>query len=221
MTMNTQEPAWIEWTGGDCPVAAGTDCEVQFRNGYISRDDDPEEWEWNRQSECRDFEIIAYRVWQTAWQAQALAAGWSPPTAPDLATVLAFESGKESMRAEIERLNNAIKTQAAAVRTLRANEETELSQLREERKKWHGAISALDSERAANAILTAEFEMLRLDLDAKDALNVSAYYAGMKAGWNFCVNEDQINFAAAIASTEHIAELQRINAARQALGDPA
>lgn len=107
--MDIEQPAWIEWTGGDCPVAPGTDCEVRFRNGYTSRDDDPEEWEWNRQSECRDYEIIAYRVWQTAWQAQALAAGWSPSTAPDLATVPAFESGQESMRAENERLRDALR----------------------------------------------------------------------------------------------------------------
>ena len=79
---------------------------------------------------------------------------------------LAYESGQQSMQAEIERLNKAIKTQATAVRTLRANEETELNQLREERKKWHGAISTLDSERAANAILTTEIERLRAALRA-------------------------------------------------------
>lgn len=59
--MDIEQPAWIEWTGGDCPVAPGTDCEVQFRNGYTLRDDAPEDWAWNRQSECRDYEIIAYR----------------------------------------------------------------------------------------------------------------------------------------------------------------
>lgn len=56
--------------------------------------------------------------------------------------------------AEIARLNIALKMQAAAVRTLHANEQTEINMLRAKAREAHIAIATLDSEREANAILT-------------------------------------------------------------------
>jgi len=67
----------------------------------------------------------------------------------------------EAQAAEIVRLRAAIKSQASAVRTLQANEQTEINILRAKRHEWHIAISSLDSEREANALLTAEIERLR------------------------------------------------------------
>lgn len=61
--MNT--PEWIEWSGGECPVLPGSDCEVKFRDGGTIRDCEPETWTWSQDNEyvCRDREIVAYRLW--------------------------------------------------------------------------------------------------------------------------------------------------------------
>jgi hypothetical protein len=67
----------------------------------------------------------------------------------------------DAQAAEIARLREAIKTQASAVRMLQANEQTEINILRKQRNEWHHAVSSLDSEREANALLTAEIERLR------------------------------------------------------------
>lgn len=61
-----------------------------------------------------------------------------------------------------------------------------------------------------------ERERLKLDLQAKDCLQVSAYHAGMKHGWNCAISGDMAAYDAAI-STEHIAELRSVNEARDAL----
>lgn len=80
--------------------------------------------------------------------------------------------------ARIAELDAAIKLQAAAVRTLHHNEQTEINVLRRKSSEAHCAIMALDSERAVNAILTDELDAARAtirrlqnDLQAhKDAL---------------------------------------------------
>lgn len=74
-----------------------------------------------------------------------------------------------------------------------------------------------DIAEAADAIeaLTAEVERLKLDLQAKDCLQDSAYQAGMKHGWNCAVSGDRDAYDTAISS-EHIAELRRVNEARDA-----
>lgn len=71
----------------------------------------------------------------------------------------------EAQAAEIVKLEKAIKVQASAVRTLQANEETEINILRQQKREWHQAVSSLDSEREANAILTAEVDRLREALE--------------------------------------------------------
>ncbi len=73
----------------------------------------------------------------------------------------AIDGAMAAACAEIEKLEKAMKVQASAVRTLQANEETEINILRQQKREWHQAVSSLDSEREANAILTAEIERLR------------------------------------------------------------
>ena len=65
--------------------------------------------------------------------------------------------------------------------------------------------------------LTAEVDRLRLDVEAQEALQVSAYHAGLRAGWNFGVSDDNAGMQAAMANTDHIKELHRIREARAAL----
>jgi hypothetical protein len=80
------------------------------------------------------------------------------------------------MAAEIERLQEAIERQASAIRTLHANEQTEINTLRKKRHEWHHAVSSLDSEREANARLTDEVERLTAERDA---------LAGIVRGWHW------------------------------------
>lgn len=77
----------------------------------------------------------------------------------------------EAQAAEIERLREAIERQASAIRTLHANEQTEINTLRKKRHEWHHAVSSLESEREANALLTAEIERLTAERDAAVAAN--------------------------------------------------
>lgn len=81
--------------------------------------------------------------------------------------------------------------------------------------------SAEREERLAARVreLEASNARLRLDVEAQEALQVSAYHSGLKAGWNFCVSDDDLGYQAAMASTEHIRELRRIRSTRQALAD--
>lgn len=74
---------------------------------------------------------------------------------------------------EIESLRAAIERQRGAARTIMIHEAGELRALRAKRVEWHAATSTLDSEREANAILTAENERLRAAL---------AFYAD-EANW--------------------------------------
>lgn len=67
----------------------------------------------------------------------------------------------EELRAEVERKDETIKRQAAAVRTLHHNEQTEINQLRAKVRSEYQASATLDSEREANAILTRELDEAR------------------------------------------------------------
>jgi hypothetical protein len=62
-------------------------------------------------------------------------------------------------------LENAIKIQASAVKTLEAAEDRELNKLRKQEVDMHQALRQLESEREMNAILTDEIERLRAELD--------------------------------------------------------
>lgn len=83
---------------------------------------------------------------------------------------------------------------------------------------WNGWTTLTESE-AADLIETQvrEIERLRLDVEAQEALQVSAYHAGLRAGWNFGVSDDNAGMQAAMANTDHIKELRRIREARAAL----
>lgn len=77
---------------------------------------------------------------------------------------------------EIERLREAIKVQANAVRSLHYSETTEINRLRKTEREAHIAIETLDSERKANALLTDEIERLREALGSvKDCLEDKNY----------------------------------------------
>lgn len=85
---------------------------------------------------------------------------------------------------EIERLRAAIERQRGAARTIMIHEAGELRELRAKRVEWHAATSTLDSEREANAILTAENERLRaaaIDVAASLAAAISLLERGGKA----------------------------------------
>lgn len=73
--------------------------------------------------------------------------------------------------------------------------------------------------RTTLAAQQARIEALELDLRARDCLQDSAYQAGMKHGWNCAITDDRAAYDASMSS-EHIAELRRINEARAALKEP-
>lgn len=54
-----QEPQWIEWSGGDCPVSANTLIEAKGKTGDITKDTASGfDWQWDGAS----YDIAAYRV---------------------------------------------------------------------------------------------------------------------------------------------------------------
>jgi peptidoglycan hydrolase-like amidase len=86
--------------------------------------------------------------------------------AADQAAAAVITAAMAEKDADIARKDEAIKRQAAAVRTLQASEATEINILRKERHKAHEAIKTLESERAANALLTDELEATKAELQA-------------------------------------------------------
>lgn len=51
---------WIEWNGGDCPVAGGVKVDIQFRDGEVHAWENPKHWLWT--NDQGDGTIIAYRI---------------------------------------------------------------------------------------------------------------------------------------------------------------
>lgn len=64
---------------------------------------------------------------------------------------------------------------------------------------------------------SAEIERLKLDVEAQEALHVSAYKAGVQFGWNCGFTNATDRYHEAMQGTEHIEELKRIREARAAL----
>lgn len=92
----------------------------------------------------------------------------------NLAVATALMREAMDLQEENNRLTTAIRLQANAIRTLRMCEETEINRLRKLEFKAQIAGFTLDSERAANALLTednerlnAEVERLRAELGGK------------------------------------------------------
>lgn len=56
---NEQWSEWLEWSGGECQVPDGSDCQVRFRCGEEDGDGSPELWDWSHSGHAAD--IIAYR----------------------------------------------------------------------------------------------------------------------------------------------------------------
>lgn len=81
----------------------------------------------------------------------------------------------------------------------------------------HERITAALSTPKRDEEQAGEIERLKLDLEAQECLQDSAYKAGVKHGWNLCVNDEEDGYQRIANNTEHIAELRRIRADRAAL----
>jgi len=77
---------------------------------------------------------------------------------------------RDALARDLDDAYRAMKLQAAAVRTLQANEATEINMLREKSRFEHVAVATLDSERAANARLTEELEAAEAERDRLAAM---------------------------------------------------
>ncbi len=53
---------WIEWTGGECPVAAETTVEIKLRSGHTDRDEASHITWFKHDWGARRSDIVAYRV---------------------------------------------------------------------------------------------------------------------------------------------------------------
>jgi len=60
LTGTPAEDGWIEWCGGECPVADGVMVDVRFRCGEEEFYCSGVEWDWTHNHPTHD--IIAYRV---------------------------------------------------------------------------------------------------------------------------------------------------------------
>jgi hypothetical protein len=69
--MSNSENEWIEWAGGECPVALDARVDVRFRDGveHIGLNNEAHVYHWQHLSQGRapngfkpDHDIIAYRV---------------------------------------------------------------------------------------------------------------------------------------------------------------
>ncbi len=80
-----------------------------------------------------------------------------------------------------------------------------------------GLLDAAIRQAERVVALQREIALLKLDVEAQEALQVSAYRAVVQFGWNcgFCNATDR--YQEAMQGTEHIAELRRIREARAAL----
>ncbi len=54
------DAGWIEWNGGECPVAPLTRIEARIRAGKTAIQD-AEDWNWSHLPDCKG-DIIAYRI---------------------------------------------------------------------------------------------------------------------------------------------------------------
>lgn len=78
------------------------------------------------------------------------------------------------------------------------------------------------SEREASQLgeitrLRRQVEWLKVDVETQEALQVSAYKAGVSLGWNLGVSDDNEGLRRALDGTEHVAKLRQIREARTKL----
>ena len=129
-----------------------------------------------------------------------------------------LEASQESLADQLE----ARKEQADRITELEADN-AKLKAMQEDDSElltiayMDGSHRSTKAHRAKIAQQDAVIAGLRLDIEAQEALQVSAYHAGMKLGWNCAVTDDREKYDQAIAGTEHVKELHRIRKARQAL----
>ena len=53
---------WIDWAGGECPVADGTICQIMLRNRDQADTRTPEDWRWSAGGGSGSSDIIKYRL---------------------------------------------------------------------------------------------------------------------------------------------------------------
>ena len=82
-------------------------------------------------------------------------------SSPERETCLDALNEIKRLRNEIDRLREGVKVQANAVKMLDRCRDTEVARLRETHRQADIAANTLDSEREANALLTAENERMR------------------------------------------------------------
>lgn len=78
-------------------------------------------------------------------------------------------------------------------------------------------LEALEATPKRDEEQAGEEKRLKLDLEAQECLQDSAYKAGVQHGWNLCINDDEDGYQRIANNTEHIAELRRIRADRTTL----
>jgi hypothetical protein len=54
---------WIDWAGGECPVADGLDYELKFGDGSTQVDDEPNAYAWDEDfAGCHADTVVSYRI---------------------------------------------------------------------------------------------------------------------------------------------------------------
>lgn len=76
-TQAAADDNWITWSGGACPIPAGTKHAVRFCDGVEVQDDGPESWRWLHDGTSSD--IVAYKVLDARPMIKPI-----PATTPDL-----------------------------------------------------------------------------------------------------------------------------------------
>lgn len=116
-----------------------------------------------------------------------------------------FNQQKEinDLRAEIAQLREDLKVQSNAVWILDQCRDTEVSHLRKTHQQAETAAKTLDSEREANALLTAENERLREALEKISALRPKPIGdSGFQQGPRLLLDQCQEIARAALAEKE-------------------
>lgn len=71
------EPEWIEWAGGECPVADGVQVEIRLRNGQSTQGTGcGYGWHRNIFGWFSEYDIVAYRILSEPAAPKADADGW-------------------------------------------------------------------------------------------------------------------------------------------------
>lgn len=130
---------------------------------------------------------------------------------------MSFESGPYSIdkpSINASRLCEAIESAACAERDKRIAElERELEQARQQMERQKDEWLSWEAKRKALESAAVELEAVRKDDEQIAALRVLSYAAGVAAGWNYCVNDDNDSFQRAQDTSEALRVLKKHSAA--------